>query len=124
MARALSNDLRERVVAWHEAGESIRAVAATFDLAPSTVSKWAQRRRETGSVAPKKIGGHRRPLLEPHRPWIEARLQQTPELTLEGLRAELAGRGIRVSYGAVQKFVKGIGLSFKKNRLRQRAGPA
>jgi putative transposase len=124
MARALSNDLRERVVARHEAGESIRAVAAVFDLAPSTVSKWAQRRRETGSVAPKKIGGHRRPLLEPHRTWIEARLQQTPELTLEGLRAELAGRGIRVSYGAVQKFVKDIGLSFKKNRLRQRAGPA
>jgi transposase len=119
MARPLSNDLRERVVARHEAGESIRAVAEVFGVAPSTVSKWAQRRRETGNVAPAKFGGHRRPLLEPHRSWIGARFAETPELTLEGLRAALAARGIRVSYGAVQKFVRAAGLSFKKNRLRQ-----
>ena len=119
MARPLSNDLRERVVARHEAGESIRAVAEVFGLAPSTVSKWAQRRRETGSVAPAKFGGHRRPVLEPHRSWIEARFAQTPELTLEGLRSALAARGITVSYGAVQKFVRDAGLSFKKNRIRQ-----
>jgi len=119
MARPLSNDLRERVVARHETGESIRAVAEMFGIAPSTVSKWAQRRRRTGSVAPAKFGGHLRPVLEPHRSWIEARFAQTPELTLEGLRSALAARGIRVSYGAVQKFVHKAGLSFKKNRIRQ-----
>lgn len=119
MARPLSSDLRERVVARHEAGESIRAVAGMFGIAPSTVSKWTERRRRTGSVAPAKFGGHRRPLLEPHRDWIQSRFAEMPELTLEGLRAELAARGIRVSYGAVQKFVRDAGLSFKKNRLRQ-----
>lgn len=119
MARPLSNDLRERVVARHEMGESIRAVAAVFGIAPSTVSKWSRRRRETASVAPAKFGGHRRRVLEPHRDWIRARFVETPQLTLEGLRAELAARGIRVSYGAVQKFVRDAGLSFKKNRLRQ-----
>lgn len=119
MARPLSNDLRERVVARHEAGESTRAVAELYGLAPSTVTKWTQRRRRTGSVAPGKFGGHRRPLLEPQRDWIEARLRETPELTLQGLRGELASRGIRVSYGAVQKFVRDAGLSFKKNRLRK-----
>ena len=124
MARPLSNDLRERVVARHASGESIRAVAAVFGIAPSTVSKWAERRRRTGSVAPAKFGGYRRPLLEPHRDWIVARFAETSELTLEGLRSELAARGIRVSYGAVQKFVRDAGLSFKKNRIRQRAGPA
>lgn len=119
MARPLSNDLRERVVARHEAGESIRAVAAVFGIAPSTVSKWAERCRRTGSVAPAKFGGYRRPLLEPHRDWIGARFAEMPELTLEGLRGELAARGIRVSYGAVHKFVRDAGLSFKKNRVRQ-----
>ncbi len=119
MSGPLSNDLRERVVALHEAGLSIRAVAALFGVAPSTVSKWAQRRRRTGSVAPGKFGGHRRPLLEPHRAWIEARFGESPELSLQGLRAELAARGIKVSYGAVQKFVRDAGLSFKKNRVRQ-----
>lgn len=124
MARPLSDDLRERVVARHEAGETTRSVAELFGLAPSTVTKWTQRRRRTGSVAPDKFGGHRRPLLEPHRDWIEARFQETPELTLERLRTELASRGVRVSYGAVQKFVRDAGLSFKKNRIRQRTGPA
>jgi len=122
MARPLSNDLRERVVARHEAGESTRSVAALFGLAPSTVTKWTQRLRRTGSVAPARFGGHRRPLLEPHRGWIEARLRAAPELTLEQLRGELAARDVRVSYGAVQKFVKDIGLSFKKNRVRRRTG--
>ena len=124
MPRALSNDLRERVLARYETEGSIRKVAAIFGLAPSTVSKWVQRRRETGSVAPKKIGGYRRPVLEPHQAWIEARFKQTPELTLKGLQTELAARGIQASYGAVQSFVKNIGLSFKKNRVRPRAGPA
>ena len=119
MARPLSNDLRKRVVARHEGGESIRSVGAMFGVAPSTVSKWARRLRETGSVAPAKFGGHRRPLLAPHRAWIHARFAEQPELTLEGLRAELAARGIRVSYGAVRKFVHDEGLSFKKNRIRQ-----
>ena len=114
MARPLSNDLRERVVARHEAGESTRAVAELYGLAPSTVTTWTQRRCRTGSVAPGKFGGHRRPLLELHRDWIETRLRETPELTLQGLRGELASRGIRVSYGAVQKFVRDAGLSFKK----------
>lgn len=119
MARPLSNDLRERVVARHDAGETIRAVAEMFGIAPSTVSKWSRRRRATGSVSPAKFGGHRRPLLEPHREWIEGRFAAKPELTLEGLRSELAAHGVRVSYGAVQKFVRDAGLSFKKNRLRQ-----
>lgn len=119
MARPLSNDLRERVVARHESGESIRAVAAVFGVAPSTVSKWAQRHRATGSVRPAKFGGHRRPLLEPYQAWIDARFAETPELTLRGLQAELAARGVSVSYGAVQKFVHKAGLSFKKNRVRK-----
>ena len=119
MAKPLSNDLRERVVARHQAGENIRSVASAFGLAPSTVSKWTQRLRRTGSVGPAKFGGHRRPILDPHRGWIRARLAEKPELTLEGLRAELAEMGIKVSYGAVRKLVHDEGLSFKKNRLRQ-----
>lgn len=119
MARPLSNDLRERVVARHEAGESIRSVAAVFGVAPSTVSKWTQRRQRNGSVEPDKFGGYRRPLLEPHRALVHERYAEKPELTLEGLRAELAARGITVSYGAVRKFVHDEGLSFKKKRVRQ-----
>ena len=60
MVRPLSNDLRERAVKAVESGESCHAVAARFDVAVSSVVKWRQRYRATGSVAPGKMGGHRR----------------------------------------------------------------
>jgi len=119
MARPLSNDLRERVVGRHERGESIRVVAAQFGIAPSTVSKWAQRRRTTGSVAPGKFGGHRRPLLEPHRALVQALVAEKPHRPVRELRAELGARGIKVSAEALRSFLHAEGLSFKKKRLRQ-----
>jgi putative transposase len=81
MVRPLSNDLRERVVAAVASGESCRAVAVRFGVAVSSVVKWSQRHRTTGSVAPGKMGGHRKPVLAPHRAFIIKRLGQTPHLT-------------------------------------------
>src|SRR3954466_12784380 len=52
MTRPLSVDLRERVIAAVLAGESCRLVAARFGVAVSSVVKWSQRHRATGSVAP------------------------------------------------------------------------
>ena len=118
MTRPLSNDLRERVVAAVMSGESCRAVAERFEVAVSSVVKWSQRQRRTGSVAPGKIGGHRKPVLEPHRDFIVERLNQTSHLTLHGLKAELAARGIKVSHHAVWTFLRREGLRFKKNAVR------
>ena len=118
MTRALSNDLRERVVKAVLSGESCRRVALRFGVAPSSVVKWAQRRRRTGSVAPGKMGGHRRPLLDPHRAFIIERIQQTSHLTLHKLKDELAARGVHVSHNAVWLFLRREGLSFKKNSVR------
>lgn len=115
MARPLSYDLRERVVARHEAGESIRAVASLFGIAPSTVSKWAQRRRETGSVRPAKFGGYRRRLLEPHRETVQALVSAAaPHRSVRALRDELAALGIAVSEETVRSFLHAERLSFKK----------
>ena len=61
MTRPLSNDLRERVDAAVVGGESCRAVAARFGVAPSSVVKWSQRYHSTRSVTPGTIGGHRKP---------------------------------------------------------------
>jgi len=118
MARPLSNDLRERVVAAVAAGESCRAVAVRFGVAVSSVVKWSQRHRRTGSVAPGKMGGYRKPVLEPHRAFIVERLEQTSHLTLHGLKAELAARGVKVSHNAVWTFLRREGLRFKKNAVR------
>jgi len=118
MARPLSNDLRERVVGAVRGGESCRSVALRFGVAVSSVVKWSQRQRQTGSVAPGKMGGHRKPILDPHRAFIVERLGQTPHLTLHGLKDELAARGVKVSHNAVWLFLRREGLRFKKNSVR------
>ena len=118
MTRALSNDLRKRVVEAVGSGESCRAVASRFGVAVSSVVKWSQRYRATGSVAPGKMGGHRKRVLEPHRAFIVERINQTSHLTLHGLKAELAARGVMVSHNAVWVFLRREGLSFKKNAVR------
>jgi len=93
-------------------------VAARFGVAVSSVVKWSQRYRATGSVAPGQMGGHRKPILEPHRTFILERIRQTPHLTLHGLKDELAARGVKVSHNAVWQFLRREGLRFKKNTAR------
>lgn len=115
MVQPLSNDLRERVVAAVAGGETCRSVAARFGVAVSSVVKWSQRHRTTGSVAPAKMGGYRKRVLEPHRAFIVERINQTPQLTLFRLKEELAARGIVVSHDAIWRFLRREGLRFKKN---------
>ncbi|WP_374828642.1 helix-turn-helix domain-containing protein, partial [Brucella daejeonensis] len=93
MTRPLSNDLRKRVVDAIEAGESCRSVAARYGVSVSSVVKWSQRYRATGSVAPAKMGGHRKRVLEPHRAFIVEQINRTSHLTLHGLKDALAARG-------------------------------
>jgi transposase len=118
MTRPLSIDLRARVVAAVLAGDSCRSVAVRFDVAVSSVVKWSQRQRATGSVAPGKMGGHRKRVLEPHRAFIVERIGAAPHLTLHGLKNELAARGVKVSHNTVWEFLRREGLRFKKNAVR------
>ena len=118
MTRPYSNDLRERVVSAVGTGESCRSVSARFGVAVSSVVKWSQRYRDTGSVAPSKMGGYRRPILDPHHDFIIEQIERVPHLTLHGLKALLAERGIAVSHQTVWMFLRRQGLSFKKNAVR------
>lgn len=120
MVRPLSNDLRERVVAAAASGDSCRSVAERFGVAVSSVVKWSQRQRATGSVAPARMGGYRKPILDPHRAFIVERIAQTPHLTLHALKDELAAQGVKVSHNAVWTFMRREGLTFKKNAVRAR----
>ena len=118
MTRPLSNDLRERVIAAVLGGESCRAVASRFGVAVSSVVKWSQRYRASGTVAPGKMGGHRKRILEPHRAFIAERIARTPHLSLHKLKDELAARGVTVSHDTVWQFLRREGLRFKKNAVR------
>jgi len=93
-------------------------VASRFGVAVSSVVKWSQRHRATGSVAPGKMGGYRKRVLAPHRAFIQERIGQAPHLTLHRLKDELAARGVKVSHNAVWMFLRREGLRFKKNAVR------
>lgn len=118
MTAPLSHDLRERVVSAILSGESCRCAALRFGVSISSAVKWSQRYRATGSVAPAKMGGHRKRVLDAHRAFIVERISHTPHLTLHGLKEELAARGVRVSHNAVWLFLRREGLRFKKNTVR------
>ena len=122
MARPYSQDLRERVVASVASGRTCRATAALFGVSVASVVKWSQRWRTTGSAAAKQMGGWRQLLLKRQREWLLARIAEKPDLTLRLVVAELAERGTPASYGAVWRFFKHEGISFKKKPARQRAG--
>jgi putative transposase len=125
MAKPCSNDLRERVVAAvEEGGLSRHQAAARFGVGVSSVIRWVARFRETGSVAPDKMGGNRpKTIRGEHRDWLVRRCQEK-DFTLRGLVAELAERGVRVDYRSVWEFVHAERLSFKKKRASQRTGSA
>jgi transposase len=116
MGRPYSNDLRERVVAAVETGGLSRhQAAAQFGVGISTAINWVQRARQTGSVAPGKMGGHKpKSITGAHRDWLLARLQEGG-FTLRELVTELAGRGLKVDYRTVWEFVRAERLSFDKH---------
>jgi transposase len=118
MAKPYSEDLRMRVAVAIAEGESCRSIAERFDIAPSTVVKWAKRVRDTGSPAPAKFGGHRTCSLVPHRAFVLDQIDEIPHLTLHRLKDLLAERGIVVSHDTVWRFLRREGRSFKKNALR------
>ena len=124
MAKPYSMDFRERAIARVRAGESVRSVAAALSISPSSVVKWLQRFRSTGSVAPGQMGGHRpRAVAGEQAAWLRQRITGG-DFTLRGLVAELAERGLKVDYQTVWSFVHREDLSFKKNRSAKRTKPA
>ncbi len=122
MARPLDLDLRERVVKAVLLGKSCRTVAETFGVSVASVVKWTKRYRTTGSAAPGKMGGHRPFLLEDERDFLLGRLAEEPDISMRALADELAERGIVVSHVSVWNLLRREEQTFKKKRLRQRAG--
>ena len=122
MARAYSDDLRDRVARSVVSGRSVRETAQLFGVSVASAVKWSQRLRSTGSAAARPRGGLRPRLLAVEEAWLLARLAEQPDLTVRALAMELRERGYpKLSPNTVWSLLRAAGFSFKKNAVRRRA---
>jgi transposase len=104
MPAPISMDLRRRIARAVERGSSIREAARRFAVSPSMAIKLMQRVRATGSPAPARYGGHRRPRSHLRTPPAAALVEATPDLTLAEIQAEIARRsGILAGLTTIHK---------------------
>lgn len=120
MAKAYSDDLRARVVRAVTGGLSRRKAAAQFEVSVSFVVKILQRVQLTGSYKPSRVGGHTPHKLAAHEAMVRQLVEQAPSATLLELRQSLSERGIEVSKSSIDRYLKRLRISFKKNTLRER----
>ena len=115
MARALSVDLRDRVVAAIAGGLSRRRAAVRFGVSAASAIRWQQLVEEQGTPAPQQQGGDRRSgRIEAHAALIMAAYEATPDITLAELQALLADRGTSVAIGTLWRFFDRRGITRKK----------
>ena len=119
--RAYSLDLRLRVLAAVDAGDTTAEVADVFSVSPAWVRRLVQRRRATGEVAPRVARTGRVPKLRGHLGRIREVLARTPDTTLVELRDELK---VAVALSTLWAAVRSLGYTFKKSHPGGRAGPA
>jgi transposase len=83
MSKALSLDLRSRVLAAIAGGLSCRKAAARFGVSASSAIRWRARERDQGDARPKALGGDRRSgRIEAQAALILALVKKTPDITL------------------------------------------
>lgn len=117
MSKALSVDLRERVVAAVAAGASCRAAAIRFGVSASSAIRWCAQAREVGTVAPGPLGGDRRSArIEAHAPLILDLIEQRSDITLAEIQAELVRAGVPTSIATIWRFFDRHRITRKKRR--------
>lgn len=124
MPKAIDQDLRDRVIdAVLYEGMSRRGAAARYGVSASTAVKWLQAAVQDKRRHPVSTGGHRQSALYGVRDWILQLIGRQPDLTLEEICTRLQEeQGLSVWPSMLHYFFKREGISFKKNRVRQRTG--
>jgi transposase len=117
-----SMDLRQRVARAWDAGEDADTIAETYAVSRAWVHRLIQRRRETGSLAPRQQTKFRgRALTDPQAARLAALITAQPDATLAELRDALP---TEAALSTLWRAIDRLGLTVKKNRTRRRATPA
>ena len=115
MSRALSFDLRVRVLAAVRAGATPREAADRFGVSAASVSRWRTLERNQGDARAKALGGDRRSgRIEAHHEAVMAALGPDGDATIEEVRRDLAARGLAFGFGTIQRFFARHAITRKK----------
>ena len=124
--KALSIDLRSRLVAAVAGGMSRRAAAERFEVSAASAVRWVQAFNRAGTVEAKPQGGDTRSHhIEAFSGVILAAVGARKDISLVEL-AELLRTEHGASFGAstVWRCLDRHGMTFKKNGARRRTGAA
>ena len=115
--KALSLDVRKRIVAAYESGAHSQAsLAGMFGVSTRTVKRLWRQWRETGDVRPGRVGGRRpRAIAGRSLQRLKRAVRERPDATLEELRAAC---GVSCSRVTVHNTLKRLGYRRKKNAAR------
>jgi len=119
MPAPLSNDLRLRVITYHQKhGSNRKELAEIFNIGEATVYRWIKKFRETGAVdaLPMGVGGF--PLITDDKlDCLKALVKKKPDRTLTELcKAWREKHDVELSLSSMARALSRAGLTLKKNR--------
>jgi transposase len=110
-----SADFRDRLVRAIDAGLAGAEAARHFGVDGSTIRRWQQRRRQTGSAAPAPRSGRRPWIGSAEAPALAVQVADHPDAILAAHCARWAATtGIHVSEATMCRTLARFGLTLKK----------
>jgi transposase len=114
MTESFSLDLRMRVAAFVEAGDSCRAAARHFEVSDSSAIKLMQRKRHSGSLAPAPRAPPGRGKLVASEAFLIQTVEAEPAITMPELAARLLDEhGIVAAPAMLSRFLCRCGFTYK-----------
>src|ERR1700722_4979093 len=105
MSKALSLDLRVRVLGAVHAGASHREAGERFGVSAASVSRWRTREREEGEARAKALGGDRGSSgTEACHGALMAALGPNRDATIQEARHALGAQVLVFGFGPIQRF--------------------
>ena len=117
---AYSLDLRKRVLRAWDGGMDADSVAAKYEVSRAWVHRLGQRRRETGSIAPRPQTKFRGRVLAGQETRLAALVTARPDATLAELRAALP---TTAAISTLWREIGRLGFTVKTNGTRDRTTP-
>lgn len=115
MGRALSGDLRLRVLKAADEGMSARQAAARFGVGVSSAIRWIARAK-IGELGPRPQGRRRASSLDAHEAFIAGLIGERKDITLNEMVERLvAEQSVRISRSALSAWLRGHRWTFKKS---------